>query len=336
CYPIAAMDRQAIMWDLNYFKYCFLKNTPVEFSESRLEEDFNRLADELAVKDDERTFMLRDFQSRNVLIDDEDRVTIIDYQGGRRGPVEYDLASFAWQARAKFSAEMRDRIVEMYLDAASAYKKIDHEAFRVRLRKYVFLRQVQTLGAYGYRGLVQQKAHFVRSIPQALSNLRETIPGSYPYLAGVLKEMIAVMEPEFEHPARLVVKVGSFSFMQGIPSDMTGNGGGFVFDCRGLPNPGRYDEYKKLTGRDPAVIEFLEKCPEILRFVEAAETMTEISVKTYLDRGFSSLMINFGCTGGRHRSVYCAEQVARYISSHYDVDVLLTHREQNITELLQR
>lgn len=336
CYPLPAMDRQAIMWDLNYFKYCFLKNTPVEFSEKRLEEDFNRLACDLAVKDDECTFMLRDFQSRNVLIDDDGRVTVIDYQGGRRGPVEYDLASFAWQARADFSHEKRMKIVDSYIEAASAYRKINREEFISRLRKYVFLRLLQTLGAYGYRGLVQQKAHFVRSIPQALSNLKPVLPDEYPYLASVLKEVIEVLAPEFEQPARLIVKVGSFSFMQGIPADMTGNGGGFVFDCRGLPNPGRYAEYKKLTGRDLPVIEFLEKCPEIHQFVAAAEAMTGISVKTYLDRGFSSLMINFGCTGGRHRSVYCAEQVARYINSHFDVDVLLTHREQNITELLNK
>ncbi|MDE6417561.1 MAG: phosphotransferase [Duncaniella sp.] len=331
CYPVASMDRQAILWDLNYFKYCFLKNTPVEFSDSKLEDDFSRLADELAVKDDEHTFMVRDFQSRNVLVN-EGEVTIIDYQGGRRGPVEYDLASFAWQARANFTPEKRAMITDAYIEAASAYTAVDRDRFMSRLHKYVFLRQLQTLGAYGYRGLVQQKAHFVRSIPQALRNLREMIPAEYPYFGGILKEMIEKVLPDFEQPQKLLVKVGSFSYMQGIPADMTGNGGGFVFDCRGLPNPGRYDQYKKLTGRDVPVIEFLEKCTEIHDFINAAKTMTGISVQTYKERGFSSLMINFGCTGGRHRSVYCAEQIARYLHKHFDVDVLLTHREQNISE----
>ncbi|MBD5251009.1 MAG: phosphotransferase [Barnesiella sp.] len=334
CYPVPAMDRQAIMWDLNYFKYCFLKNTPVEFSDKLLEEDFRRMASDLAVNDDEHTFMVRDFQSRNVLVNGDD-VTIIDYQGGRRGPVEYDVASFAWQARAGFSPEKRSMIIEAYLKAASRYRPLDRVRFMDRLGKYVFLRQLQTLGAYGYRGLVQKKAHFVRSIPKALINLEESITDSYPYLASVLKEMISVMSPRFAVADKLLVKVGSFSFMQGIPEDMSGNGGGFVFDCRGLPNPGRYDEYKKLTGRDKTVIEFLEKCPEIYSFVDAAKQMTGISVATYKERGFTSLMINFGCTGGRHRSVYCAEAIARYIHSHFNVDVLLTHREQNISELLQ-
>ncbi len=334
CYPVEAMDKLAIIWDLNYFKYCFLKNTDVEFSERRLEEDFNRLADELAVKENERTFMLRDFQSRNVLIDSDDNVTIIDYQGGRRGPAEYDLASFAWQARANFSPEKRRMIVDAYIDAASKYREIDKEAFLRRLDKYVFLRRLQTLGAYGYRGLVQKKAHFVTSIPQALAGLSEMVPADYPYLAGVLKEVTDKMLPRFEQTDRLLVKVGSFSFKQGIPEDLTGNGGGFVFDCRGLPNPGRYEQYKKLTGRDAEVIEFLEKCSEIHQFVKAAEEMTGISVDTYKERGFTSLMINFGCTGGRHRSVYCAERVARYLHEHYNVDVLLTHREQGITEKL--
>ncbi|MDE6485571.1 MAG: phosphotransferase [Duncaniella sp.] len=331
CYPVSSMDRQAILWDLNYFKYCFLKNTPVEFSDRKLEEDFDRLADELAVKDDEHTFMVRDFQSRNILVRDG-AVTVIDYQGGRRGPTEYDVASFAWQARANFTPEKRSMIIDAYIDAVSAYAAIDRDRFMSRLYKYVFLRQLQTLGAYGYRGLVQQKAHFVRSIPQALRNLREMIPSEYPYLGGVLNEMIDKVLPDFKQPQKLLVKVESFSFMQGIPADMTGNGGGFVFDCRGLPNPGRYDQYKKLTGRDIPVIEFLEKCPEIHEFIQSAKTMTGISVKTYKERGFSSLMINFGCTGGRHRSVYCAEQIARYLHSHFNVDVLLTHREQNISE----
>ncbi|MDE6581520.1 MAG: phosphotransferase, partial [Duncaniella sp.] len=211
CYPVASMDRQAILWYLNYFKYCFLKNTPVEFSDSKLEDDFSRMADELAVKDDEHTFMVRDFQSRNVLVN-EGEVTIIDYQGGRRGPVEYDLASFAWQARANFTPEKRAMITDAYIEAASAYTAVDRDRFMSRLHKYVFLRQLQTLGAYGYRGLVQQKAHFVRSIPQALRNLREMIPAEYPYLGDILKEMIEKVLPDFEQPQKLLVKVGSFSY----------------------------------------------------------------------------------------------------------------------------
>ncbi len=338
CYPVASMDGQAIMWDLNYFKYCFLKNTPLEFSEAKLERDFVKLAGDLAVKDDVRTFMMRDFQSRNVIVNNDDKVTLIDYQGGRRGPVEYDIASFAWQARAGFSPEKRDMIADFYFDLKKKFDGDSREKYLENLKKYLFLRQLQTLGAYGYRGLGQQKAHFVKSIPQTLLNLKETecVAANYPYLAGVLKEVVEVMMPKFETADSLTVKVGSFSYKQGIPADFSGNGGGFIFDCRGLPNPGRYPEYKALTGRDLPVIEYLEQFKEIDDFIKAAEVAVDISVKTYKERGFNSLMVNFGCTGGQHRSVYCAERIARHIHRKFGVKVILAHRERNILEILSQ
>lgn len=338
CYPVEAFDRKAVMWDLNYFKYCFLKPSGVEFNEVDLEKDFERLASELAVKDDERQFMFRDFQSRNVIVNDSDEVTLIDYQGGRRGPFYYDVASFLWQARAGFDDHTRNHLIDVYLSELSDYVDISREKFVERLMDYVLLRQLQTLGAYGFRGLIEHKAHFIKSIPQAIANLRKiSFPTEkYPSLARALADLVNRYDYWPTESSGLVVRVGSFSFMKGIPTDMTGNGGGFVFDCRGLPNPGRYEQYKKLTGRDCEVIEFLEKEPDVERFVKDAADMVSISVETYLRRGFTSLMVNFGCTGGQHRSVYCAERLAHFINERFNVEVELCHREQNIKERLKK
>ncbi len=336
CFPVKSFDKQSILWDLNYFKYCFLKPIIGDFDEPGLESDFERMAEELAVRDDEHTFMVRDFQSRNVLVNNDGNVTLIDFQGGRRGPVYYDLASFLWQARAGFSDEFRQKMVDFYLDCASDRITASRDEFKSRLRKYVLLRQLQTLGAYGFRGLVEQKAHFVKSIPQAIANLKSLITADdgfaqYPCLIRLLGQVCDRFHHE-EAPDGLTVRIGSFSYMKGIPSDMSGNGGGFVFDCRGLPNPGRYEQYKKSTGRDGDVIEFLEKEPDVERFVRNAVEMVSISVETYLQRGFTSLMVNFGCTGGQHRSVYCAEQTAKALSKKYGVRIILSHREQGIKE----
>lgn len=338
CFPVEAFDRQSILWDLNYFKYCFLKPIVGEFDEPALETDFNRMADMHSVKDDEHTFMFRDFQSRNVLVDDSGEVTLIDFQGGRRGPVYYDLASFLWQARAGFSSGFRMKMTDYYLDCAGSRITVGREEFKSRLMQYVLLRQLQTLGVYGFRGLVEQKAHFVRSIPASIENLKALLTDSclfrYPYLKGLLEKACEKFMPEDDSFDGLTVRIGSFSYMNGIPADMSGNGGGFVFDCRGLANPGRYEQYKKSTGRDADVIAFLENEPEVARFVNDAVNMVSISVETYLRRGFTSLMINFGCTGGQHRSVYCAEQTARALAAKYDVRIILTHREQGIKEIM--
>lgn len=338
-YPAQSFDARSIMWDLNYFKYCFLKFTGVDYDEAALEDEFEKMASRLAVKDDEKIFMLRDFQSRNVLIDDEENITFIDFQGGRLGSALYDVASFLWQARAGFTDEQRSHLIDVYLNAASQYTEFNREDAINQLNEYVLLRRLQTLGAYGFRGLVEHKSHFVKSIEPALDNLRRSLPlyaESYPYLTSVLGQMIDAYHDKYSYKQtdKLTVTVSSFSYKNGIPEDMSGNGGGFVFDCRGIPNPGRYDEYKRLTGMDTPVIKFLEEHDQVAEFIGDAEKIVDISIKTYLERGFTSLVVNFGCTGGQHRSVYCAEHMARHINQCFNVDVRLQHREQNIVKFL--
>lgn len=337
CFPVESMDRRAIMWDLNYFKYCFLKAIGITFSEPLLEDDFERLASMLAAGDDCRTVMLRDFQSRNVMIKDGEPY-LIDFQGARRGYPEYDVASMLWQAKAGFTDAERRHYVGVYLDEAGRLAPIDHAAFEERLQMMVLFRLLQVLGAYGFRGYFENKAHFVTSIPQAVANLRDILPGipaSLGYLRGVLA---AICDDERFAPAvdygGLTVRVTSFSYKKGgVPRDTVGNGGGFVFDCRAIHNPGRYEQYKALTGRDPQVIEFLEENGEVFKFLENAFRLVDASVERYISRGFNSLMVSFGCTGGRHRSVYSAEAMARHLREKYGVRVVLEHVAQGITEI---
>ena len=330
CYPSPALNRRGIQWDLHYFKYCFLKVTGVEFEEEWLEDDFDRLSDVLLGEESD-TFMYRDFQSRNVMVC-QGEPYFIDFQGGRRGPVEYDLVSFLWQARARFTPEIRRELIGEYLDSARRYRMFDEDAFIGRLRYFVLFRLLQVLGAYGYRGYLEHKAHFVQSIPMAIENLRELLVDGFkefPYLCSVLSEMVAL--PRFLHQEEddeLTVRVTSFSYKKGIPDDASGNGGGFVFDCRAIHNPGRYDEYKLLTGRDEPVRAFLDKEKAMQEFLEHVYGIVDYSVETYRARGFKNLMVSFGCTGGQHRSVYSAEHLASHLAEKYNVKVILTHREQ--------
>lgn len=335
CYPVASFDRRLVMWDLNYFKYCFLKITGLPFDEAALEDDFERLADTL-LNERFNTFMYRDFQSRNVMIYNNEP-WFIDFQGGRRGPAEYDVSSFLWQAKANFPQELRNRLIDEYLDAASEYADIDRNHFRNRLNYFVLFRSLQVLGAYGFRGLHERKQHFIESIPGAVRNLRqlfanESIRKEYPGVAVIVDALSSEYLSERQARERLLVTVTSFSYKKGIPDDDSGNGGGFVFDCRAMHNPGRYEQYRRLTGRDPQVIEFLEERGEVQPFMEACCRLVDKSVETYVRRGFTSLTVSFGCTGGQHRSVYCAEQMARHLAGKYDIDVDLHHREQSIDE----
>ena len=333
CYPSATLDRRGIQWDLHYFKYCFLKATGLEFEEERLEDDFDQLASVL-LYDDFYTFMYRDFQSRNVMIY-EGSPYFIDFQGGRCGPVEYDLVSFLWQARACFTPAMRDELVGEYLRSARRYRLFDEDIFVRRLRYFVLFRTLQVLGAYGYRGYFEHKAHFVQSIPMAIDNLRSLLNEDFsdlPYLVALLREMTALpLFVPYKEDAELTVRVTSFSYRRGIPDDASGNGGGFVFDCRAIHNPGRYDEYKQLTGRDEPVIAFLDNEEAMQQFLSHVYGIVDYSVDKYLSRGFKNLMVSFGCTGGQHRSVYSAEHLAAHIAEKYGVRVILTHREQGIT-----
>ena len=336
CYPVAAMDRRSVMWDLNYFKYCFLKISDVEFNEARLEDDFNAFASVVLSMSDDATFMYRDFQSRNVMVH-EGSPWFIDFQGGRCGVALYDVASFLWQARARFSDEMRKELAGVYLESARRYRAMgSDDEFEHNLHIMALFRTMQVLGAYGYRGMLQQKAHFVESIPLAVANLRallEYLPADkFSQLAVSLKALCGVDRYAIpEERKGLTVEVNSFGYRKsGIPRDFTGNGGGFVFDCRAIENPGRYKEYATLTGLDKPVKDFLENGGEVIEFLEHAKAIVGASVSRYSERGFSNLKVSFGCTGGRHRSVYCAQKMAEWINATYGVRVELHHIERGI------
>lgn len=337
CYPTAEFDTRSIMWDLNYFKYCFLKATGLEFSEDRLEDDFQALA-EVLMRSKSSTFMYRDFQSRNVMIKDG-QPWFIDFQGGRKGPYFYDVASFLWQAKANFPDGLRHELIKEYIDALKKYKPVDEEYFLEQLRHFVLFRTLQVLGAYGYRGYFEKKPHFLQSVPFALANLRAILDKpfvEYPYLDSMLRQLVDMKQFSDELQKRtLTVKVMSFAYKKGIPNDTSGNGGGFVFDCRAVNNPGKYERYKPFTGLDKEVIKFLEDDGEITTFLDHCRALVDASVRRYIDRGFSNLMVCFGCTGGQHRSVYCAQHMAEHIHSQFNVKVELFHREQNIEQLFK-
>ena len=314
CYPQSEFNSRSILWDLNYFKYCFLKATGMEFQEDRLEDDF---------------------QSRNVMIK-EGEPWLIDFQGGRKGPVYYDVASFLWQAKANYPESLRKELLKEYLDSLCKYQPVDEKYFYAQLRHFVLFRTMQVLGAYGFRGYFEKKPHFIQSVPFAIENLRQLLQEpypEYPYLCHVLKELTELKQfTDDLQKRRLVVKVTSFAYKKGIPEDSSGNGGGFVFDCRAVNNPGKYDRYKPFTGLDEPVIRFLEDDGEITTFLEHVYGLVDASVKRYMERGFTNLSICFGCTGGQHRSVYSAQHLAEHLNQKFGVQVNLMHREQNIEQ----
>ena len=328
-----------IKWDLNYFKYSYLKPSAVEFNEESLEDDFDLLAKNiLSIPMSHWGFMMRDCQSRNVMVKNGTPY-FIDYQGGRKGPCIYDAVSFAWQAKAGFSYETRDRLLESWAEEFGSIRGISSKELLLYLPCIILFRLLQVMGAYGFRGLVEHKAHFIESIPPALENMREIMRRGYLDNYPELKRVIEILvEDERFKPGNksgLRVIINSFSYKKGYPENFTGNGGGFMFDCRWMHNPGRYDEYKKLTGLDRGVREFLEKRGEVQGFVATALEMCVPAVKTYMRRGFSSLQIGFGCTGGQHRSVYCADVVGKYLAEKFpEVEVQIIHREQGMIEVI--
>ncbi len=336
-YPAVQFDKRSIQWDLNYFKYCFLKATGIEFLEDKLEDDFQALTDVL-MRNCTHTFMYRDFQSRNVMVKDGEP-WFIDFQGGRKGPFFYDVASFLWQAKANFTPNLRKELIREYVDALRKYKPVDEEYFMEQLRQFVLFRTLQVLGAYGFRGYFEKKPHFLQSVPFAIANLRELLDRpfvEYPYLDSLLRRLVDLKQFSEElQKRRLTVKVMSFAYKKGIPNDTSGNGGGYVFDCRAVNNPGKYDRYKPFTGLDSNVIQFLEDDGEILTFLDNCYSLVDTSVGRYIERGFSHLMVSFGCTGGQHRSVYCAQHMAEHLSKKFDVRVELIHREQNIEQTFE-
>ena len=341
CRHAGPFGRRSVMFDLNYFKYCFLKTSGIEFDEELLEDDFVRLSDRL-LEDKDDAFMYRDFQSRNVMIRDG-KPYFIDFQGGRKGPVYYDVASFVWQARSNFPVEVKERLVNAYIASLREYRTVDEARFRSRLRIFVLFRTLQVLGAYGFRGRFEGKRHFLESIPYALSNLREfsaEAAGICPYIAGLAGELWRQSGCDKGENLRdlpdnsLKVRIFSFSYKKGLPEDSSGNGGGYVFDCRAIHNPGKYERFKSRTGMDEDVKEFLEKRGEVRPFLASVYSLADAHVEKYIRRGFTDLMFSFGCTGGQHRSVYCAEALAAHLKSRYDISVTLIHREQDVKKEL--
>ncbi len=300
CYPRGSFDRQSIAWDLNYFKYYFL---------------------------------YRDVQSRNVMLHDG-QPYFLDYQGGRKGALQYDVASLLYDAKADLPPAVREQLLNHYLDALATFVEEPRDAFLHHYYAYVYVRIMQALGAYGFRGFYERKSHFLQSVPYALKNLRwllhnVELPIALPTLTEAFRNMVGSQKLQriASKSDNLTVRVMSFSFHRGLPDDESGNGGGFVFDGRSLPNPGREERFKPLTGRDAPVIEYLEQQESVHQFLAHVLPLVDASVKNYQDRGFKHLMVSFGCTGGQHRSVYLAEQVAKHLRGRNGVDVILQHRE---------
>ena len=373
CYPQPEFNVDSVCFDLNYFKYCFLKATELDFHELKLEANFRMFAKDL-VSEPSNSFLYRDFQARNIMLDGQGKPYFIDFQGGRKGPFYYDLASFLWQASAKYPFKLRRELVYEYYYSLKNYTEVPSvRHFVERLSQFVLFRMLQVLGTYGFRGYFERKKYFLDSIPPAMENLRDLLkigPQAfpYPYLMEILERLTQLPQfapAEVSAPVRrdgfrtsdsniyeahpqdgpatfskydgkgpLVVRVFSFSYRKGIPEDSSGNGGGYVFDCRSTHNPGRYEPYKKLTGLDESVIRFLEDDGEILTFLAHIYDLADHHVQRYIQRGFTSLMFSFGCTGGQHRSVYCAQHLAEHLHEKFGIEVHITHREQGISQVL--
>ena len=330
CYPIGSFDRQSVAWDLNYFKYYFLRLAGVPFNEQALEDDFGRLTDFLMTAD-RHYFLYRDFQSRNILLRDG-QPFFVDYQGGRKGALQYDIASLLFDAKADLPPQLRQELLDHYLDALGGYIKVDREAFMKHYYAYVYVRILQALGAYGFRGFYERKQHFLQSVPFAVKNLRwllhhVTLPIELPTLMAAFQSMLASekLQGLAGQAEPLTLRIFSFSFHQGAPKDETGHGGGFVFDGRSLPNPGREERFKALTGKDTAVIEYLNRQESVHQFLASVMSLVDASVNSYRERGFKNLMVSFGCTGGQHRSVYLAEQLAKHFRVRNGVEVAVRH-----------
>jgi aminoglycoside/choline kinase family phosphotransferase len=332
CYPRGSFDRQSIAWDLNYFKYYFLRLAGIPFNEQALEDDFSRLT-KFLLSAPHDYFLYRDFQSRNVMFPGGDPF-FLDYQGGRKGALQYDIASLLYDAKADLPPELRQQLLDHYLNTLAGFIELDRDAFMQHYYAYVYVRILQALGAYGFRGFYERKAHFLQSVPYALKNVRwllhnVKLPIALPTLMEAFNSMLASekLQALASEADNLVVQIFSFSFHRGWPKDESGNGGGFVFDGRSLPNPGREERFKALTGRDAPVIDYLNQQESVHQFFASVLSLVDASVNEYQRRGFKHLMVSFGCTGGQHRSVYLAEQLAKRLRGRNGVDVVLRHRE---------
>jgi aminoglycoside/choline kinase family phosphotransferase len=332
CYPRGSFDRQSIAWDLNYFKYYFLRLAGIPFNEQALEDDFDCLTNFLLSADGDY-FLYRDFQSRNIMLQNG-QPFFLDYQGGRKGALQYDIASLLYDAKADLTPELRRHLLDLYIDKLGDFVDVEREAFLHHYYSYVYVRILQALGAYGFRGFYERKAHFLQSVPYALKNLRwllhnVKLPIALPTLMEAFNSMLASekLQGLASEADNLTVRILSFSFHRGLPKDESGHGGGFVFDGRSLPNPGREDRFKALTGKDAPVIDYLNQQESVHQFLASVMSLVDASVSSYQQRGFKNLMVSFGCTGGQHRSVYLAEQLAKRLRGRNGVDVVVRHRE---------
>ena len=333
-YPCEAFDRRSMRWDLNYFKYHFLKLARLPFHERRLEDDFDALIAYLREAEGSH-FLYRDFQSRNIMVQDGEP-RFIDYQGGRRGGLAYDVASLLYDGKAAIPESVRLQLLTHYLDALGEHVAVDRARFEVQFRGFVLIRIMQAMGAYGYRGFFERKPLFLESIPHQARNLagllESGLPLPLPELESVFRRIVhewAGNDAETGEGEGLTVTLTSFSYRHGYPEDTSGHGGGFVFDCRSLPNPGRSPEFVDRTGLDPEVRGWLEGTDELEPFRARVVDLVDRHVKNYEDRGFSDLAVSFGCTGGQHRSVYMTEWVGRYLKERYpEVEIRVIHREE--------
>jgi aminoglycoside/choline kinase family phosphotransferase len=332
CYPRGSFDRQSIAWDLNYFKYYFLRLAAIPFNEQALEDDFGRLTDYLLTAPS-NYFLYRDFQSRNIMLRDG-HPYFLDYQGGRKGALQYDIASLLYDAKADLPPALRQQLLDDYLDALESYVDLDREEFLNHYYPFVYVRILQALGAYGFRGFYERRVHFLQSVPYALKNLRwllhnVKLPIELPTLTAAFQSMLASdkLLSLATDADNLVVRIFSFSFHGGLPKDESGNGGGFIFDGRSLPNPGREERFKMLTGKDAPVIDYLNQQDSVHQFIAAVLSLVDATISNYQQRGFKNLMVSFGCTGGQHRSVYLAEQLAKRLRGRNGVEVRVRHLE---------
>ena len=341
-YPTERFDRQAIIDDLNYFKYYFVKpHEEIDFNETRLGKDFEAFADFVSQAPCD-FFMYRDFQSRNIMVKDGE-LYFIDFQDGRKGPVNYDVVSLLYQVKAQIPQPVRDELIQYYKEELKQFVNPEKVKFDTYQPYFVYLRLLQVLGAYGFRGLIQKKSHFIESIPYALKELKtwnEKHPlNDYPELQKVISQLSTLNYPLPTDSqlstlnSKLTVTINSFSFKKGYPNDFSGNSGGFVFDCRALPNPGREPEFKTKTGRDWEVIDYLMAKPPVHVFLDHVKAIVGQSVDNYRERHFSNLMVSFGCTGGQHRSVFFAQTIYEWLKTTYpDIHVVVNHIERKIKE----
>lgn len=331
CVPRKEFDKQSVLWDMNHFKYFFLNLQGIPFDEQKLEDDFQFFANFLMnAKRDH--FLYRDFQARNILYQDE-AFHFIDYQGGRMGALQYDVASLLFEARVDLPSHIREELLQYYLEKLGEVNKDDAVEFQKYYYGFVLIRIMQAMGAYGLRGIIENIPLFLQSIPFAIQNIRwlldkSLVPQGMQELTRCLQRLAGLSN--WKHAMKedkLTLNITSFSYKLGLPRDYSGHGGGYMFDCRTLPNPGRIEVYKKSTGRDQDVIDFMAGKPEVSDFLKKIFALMDQSVEVYTQRAYTSLMVNFGCTGGQHRSVYCAEQLQTYLKEKYPINVVLKHRE---------